>query len=83
MTRSAKKAKAPSMNDLAGKLWTALEAAETLLTHEDPAVKLKAIGAMGAVGSAYAKVHSEAQRERRRTENPFYGEDNPFASLLD
>ncbi|GAA5534623.1 hypothetical protein [Deinococcus aluminii] len=70
MTRKAK-TKAPTMDELAGKLWRALESAEELLSHEDPAVRLKAIGAVANVGSTYAKVHPEARRERSAAEFPF------------
>jgi len=72
----------PNMNDLAGKLWTALEAAQSLLTHEDPSVRLKAISAMGTVGSAYSKIHTDAQRERWNAKNPFLT-DGPLDSLRD
>ncbi|MEF2278779.1 hypothetical protein V3W47_10760 [Deinococcus sp. YIM 134068] len=82
MTRKAAKTKAPTMDELAGKLWKALESAEELLTHEDPTVRLKAIGAIASVSSAYSRVQPEAQREKRRAEHPFLA-DNPFASLLD
>lgn len=67
MTRKAK-TKAPTMDELAGKLWRALESAEELLGHEDPGVRLKAIGAIASVSSAYAKVHPT-----RESGNPFAG----------
>lgn len=69
------------MDELALKLWRALESAEQLLDHEDPGVRLKAIGAVASVGSTYAKVHPEARREISRANNPLL--EAAFPDLLD
>ncbi|HEX2865099.1 MAG TPA: hypothetical protein VHN99_11060 [Deinococcales bacterium] len=56
------------MKALAVKVWTALEAAEALLTSENLDERLRACHAVFQGASAYAKVHQVGELEARLDE---------------
>lgn len=53
------------MQALAAKLWGALEAAERLLEHADPAIQLRAVHAISQAAGSYARVYEVGELEAR------------------
>lgn len=55
----------PTSRELLMKLWRAIETAEELLAHHDPATRLRAIHALGTVGGAYSRTLETGELEGR------------------
>lgn len=54
-----------NMQALAAKLWGALEVAERLLSHPEPATQLRAVHAISQAAGSYARLYEVGELEAR------------------
>ncbi len=64
LTRKAN-SKPKNLQDVAQKLWRALETAEALLEEDSPELRLKAVHAVTQSAAAYARVYEVGELEAR------------------